>query len=542
MSGLQTSLEWSGIVACARSIASMTEETNTLKAGSNYSADTDSSTVTAVDACDESSSIRRYHPSAVVRSKLHRSNMFLAFLGKNIARLMKELAEPPAAVKSSSQGSSNLAKLTMSWLPIRSLFGEQVAVLQEEEKQASTSPREYLAKLVDIPWLAVIASPTELHMCMPSRTADDGTAASSCSCAAPVKTRPRADAWFCSATHYISNAAVSETLSTAFGWSEPVPARDIATQLSEVAKRYMQLKASKSLSCDLEEIRLQLAVMVPQFYQKLNLSAREAHGSARDIVNVLETAAWIWVGDGFVPINKVASAVSINASPYLYQLPQDLKVHKSLLALFNIQSTFTYRDYLQVLRQMATECSAIDNSLLSYDPKIKPDKSPLSFSSLKPLADTQIDLAVSLVTQISMESSGLDPLNVDVFVPDINGCLLRSAELVNDDVPWLSGPEYANVRVGCRFIHPNISSAVAEKLGVKSLRLLKINTSANQAFFSDADTGTDAEGNHSGVAAHIESFGQSESITNRLRTILDLYPDGNPVLSELVQNADDAVS
>jgi sacsin len=29
-------------------------------------------------------------------------------------------------------------------------------------------------------------------------------------------------------------------------------------------------------------------------------------------------------------------------------------------------------------------------------------------------------------------------------------------------------------------------------------------------------------------------------LTSRLKTILDMYPDGNPILSELIQNADDA--
>lgn len=38
----------------------------------------------------------------------------------------------------------------------------------------------------------------------------------------------------------------------------------------------------------------------------------------------------------------------------------------------------------------------------------------------------------------------------------------------------------------------------------------------------------------------MESFGQAESLTNRLKTILDMYPDGNPIFSELIQNADDA--
>lgn len=62
---------------------------------------------------------------------------------------------------------------------------------------------------------------------------------------------------------------------------------------------------------------------------------------------------------------------------------------------------------------------------------------------------------------------------------------------------------------------------------VKSLRLSQLSSTANQSFFGDS-------------SVNIEAFGQSESITNRLRTILDLYPDGSPIFSELIQNADDA--
>ena len=40
----------------------------------------------------------------------------------------------------------------------------------------------------------------------------------------------------------------------------------------------------------------------------------------------------------------------------------------------------------------------------------------------------------------------------------------------------------------------------------------------------------------------IETYGQAESLTGRLKTILDLYPDGNPVFFELLQNADDSAA
>jgi sacsin len=38
----------------------------------------------------------------------------------------------------------------------------------------------------------------------------------------------------------------------------------------------------------------------------------------------------------------------------------------------------------------------------------------------------------------------------------------------------------------------------------------------------------------------VEAFGQSEALTKRIARILEQYPDGPNILSELIQNADDA--
>lgn len=38
----------------------------------------------------------------------------------------------------------------------------------------------------------------------------------------------------------------------------------------------------------------------------------------------------------------------------------------------------------------------------------------------------------------------------------------------------------------------------------------------------------------------VESFGQSEPLTNRLSSILRDYPKGTQIFKELLQNADDA--
>ena len=43
-----------------------------------------------------------------------------------------------------------------------------------------------------------------------------------------------------------------------------------------------------------------------------------------------------------------------------------------------------------------------------------------------------------------------------------------------------------------------------------------------------------------GSAEAVEAFGQHESLTSRLRNVLELYADGVGILHELIQNADDA--
>lgn len=58
-------------------------------------------------------------------------------------------------------------------------------------------------------------------------------------------------------------------------------------------------------------------------------------------------------------------------------------------------------------------------------------------------------------------------------------------------------------------MHPKVSMAVGEKVGVGSLRRSMVNESLSKLDF--------------GVG---ESFGQQESLTRRLKHILQMYPEG----------------
>ena len=102
------------------------------------------------------------------------------------------------------------------------------------------------------------------------------------------------------------------------------------------------------------EAREIITTLVPQLYQKLNAVCGGGVGQGKDAVLIreLQGQPWIWVGDSFVLCSRVAYVSSVNATPYLHQLPQDLRVYSKLLGSFSIKKDFSSRDYIQVLREM----------------------------------------------------------------------------------------------------------------------------------------------------------------------------------------------
>ena len=95
--------------------------------------------------------------------------------------------------------------------------------------------------------------------------------------------------------------------------------------------------------------------------------------------------------------------------------------------------------------------------------------------------------------------------------------------------PHTSFIPYHFLLTGLRLIHPNVSSLVAEKLGVKSLRLTLLSQNLEQNLFGGGAGPGESSG--AGGRDNVEAFGQAESLCGRLKTILDLYPEGNPILS-----------
>jgi sacsin len=205
-----------------------------------------------------------------------------------------------------------------------------------------------------------------------------------------------------------------------------------------------------------------------------------------NLIGILAGKRWLWVGSDFVAADRVAFSTPANAAPYLYAVPPDLVCFNSLLRAFGVRSSFGTSDWASVLKQMAVETNVDDET-----------------KDTTPLSPSQLELALLLVQVLSDDTMRVGDL--EIYAPDEHGCLALTTDLVYNDAPWLAKEGIASNNSGesseLKLIHPKISAGVGEKVGVKSLRLLLATTHSTEMDF--------------GIQS--QSFGQSESITRRLR-------------------------
>ena len=496
--GLHSTLDWTGVITCAKSIEAMPGGTRP--------------TANDINLKEEESK-----ESLCLTPRQARGSCLFQYLIKNMSRLVGESKSTPK-------------KRSASIFSLRGLF------MSESVKEGNSSTVENcIDTLRRIAWVPVHQEPLDSFMPWPDCTSEKLAV----DVATPLQSRPSSDAWYCSASCSLALLPAQVSVMTkSLGWDAQLPTQIIAKQLREIAMKYIEMKNRfnkteencDDLSSKLQKAREKLSALIPVLYQRLNGVGMDNTDLREVIISLLDASPWIWVGDDFVHPSRVALSSPLNLTPYLYAIPQDLAVYSTLLNLFNVKEVFSARDYVSVLHRMAVDTHSIPLS-----------KADISEESAKqvPLSDALIDMAVALVTLLSAEGGGVGDngnfcaSNHSIYVPDHSGKLAVATELVSDDVPWMNGTEYTSTRAGIRFCHPHISSKVANRIGVKSLRQILVDKSVESLFVDDGKSSLTSKG-------AVEAFGPSESLTGRLRTILDMYPDGNPIFSELIQNADDA--
>ncbi|KAG0589167.1 hypothetical protein KC19_1G000400 [Ceratodon purpureus] len=372
------------------------------------------------------------------------------------------------------------------------MFQKVSAIFQPPDLASDTTLDRFWLELSNLSWCPVLMHPPHPHLPWPAVGSP---------VAPPKHVALQDDMWLLSASMRIldGDCGRSSALASKLGWSSLPTGRRLAAQLLELGKNHVVVQD--------RVLGQALATVVPRIYTLLN----EMLGSDEmEIVKaVLEGSRWVWVGDGFANVEEVAFSGPLHLAPFLRIIPADLAVFKELLLELDVRETLTPNEFALVLSNMA---------------KVKEGA---------PLDSQQLSAAVWLVQHLA--DLHFNSQEVIAFVPDSSSTLVAAHNLVYNDAPWLHGSEgeiggsltgSLKTSSGPRFAHPKISTDVAERMGVRSLRRMLLAESADSMDL--------------GLHDAAEAFGQHEALTTRLKHIVEMYADGPGILCELVQNADDA--
>ncbi|KAG7379423.1 hypothetical protein PHYPSEUDO_008661 [Phytophthora pseudosyringae] len=392
------------------------------------------------------------------------------------------------------------------------LHHDSVPTAEEQGEQAMEGAEieDFKAKLAIIVWVPVCEA--KPHPSAPWYKQGERVIVAS-----PQQSRPTKHLWLCSSQFHIMKCSVhSEALRGVLGWDKCLPVETIAAQLKEMSILFddQQEKGDTDLKSGGDGDIHVVWSAVYNIYQILSKFFETEQGErCNQVLAILSgNGKYVWVGDRFVSASHVATVAVVNAEPYLYTIPNELLHFRPFLRAIGVRERFALADYVHVLGAMRKECSAVVTSMEGNE-----KATPLSGDKL-----TTVIGLIQLISDTLQHHS-----NYELFAPDRNGVLEFAANLTYDDAPWLDKRDYETSSGTTRFVHPKISNEVAAKIGSRSLRSQLLSESGHEAM----SFGTEND---------VEAFGQTEALTKRIAHILEQYPDGPNIISELIQNADDA--
>jgi sacsin len=342
----------------------------------------------------------------------------------------------------------------------------------EEKKRDKQLHAERVTELLNVKWVPIFTEPPSPYLPWPETCE---------SVAAPVDTILMDKMWLASYSKRIVDGDMhSNELRKMFGWLNDISIKDISLQLRMLSSTFESLRLAiesdneGNESITMNSLCQTVSAEVGRLYHILN--SIESDYEIDVMKSVLHGSDWLWMGNAFVSSDHVAFTSSINATPYLHTVPPDVACFKNLLGYFNVRVKFGSSDYCHVLSRMAENQS--NETKLSED---------------------EIELAVTLVQKISDDILRLR--DFEIYAPTLTGQMIIACKLVYDDAPWLS--KDLGGKKELTYAHPKLSASVCDKIGVQSVRNVLLQSSADMIKFGD-------------TVVH-ESFGQSESLTRRLK-------------------------
>ena len=288
--------------------------------------------------------------------------------------------------------------------------------------------------------------------------------------------------------------SVSWEVAAAFQWNRPPTVEQIVDQLEKVVMYYLSEEKTKYMA------------IITSIYDEL------MKGDICGLQEVLlgkSLDTWIWHGDGFISSEKITvQPAFMDLRPYLYALPPEITQYKEMFLQCGVHKHCDAKVYANVLHR-------IKDKYLSEE------------TVETPTVNRDLQLAINILNRLRASMNLMDPALLDLILVPIACDEENTVSLVPVenatycDTEWLrQGFDLMEFdeQDGITFIHPLLPVATAEALRVPTLMSRMLHAEE----------------------LSVTGFGQSESLTNRLKHLLEDYTDGLAIPKELIQNADDA--
>ena len=294
----------------------------------------------------------------------------------------------------------------------------------------------------------------------------------------------------------------SEPLAEAFNWHKPPPIDVMLKQLKVLIEKYIPTD------------KAQVLTLISSIYEHLssesNLHLQESLAGAGIV-------RWIWNGDGFSePESIVVKKYQLDLTPYCFTLPPEIAMYQDLFVQCGASREVTDEVLVLVLTSMKNK--------YSLETEKSPDTDRLK--NMKEDCARDLQMSVDVLNILKSRVPHMHPeLLGRVFLPvetELEGiCFLPVDACTYCDIEWLQqgfSPQPSDEKDGIHFIHPNLPVVTAEALDVPTLMSRMLHAEEWE----------------------VTSWGQQESLTDRLHQLLEEYSDGFAIFKELIQNADDA--
>ncbi|XP_066267511.1 sacsin-like [Branchiostoma lanceolatum] len=296
------------------------------------------------------------------------------------------------------------------------------------------------------------------------------------------------------ATMPIVDGEISDGIISAFGWDKnKLPIEKVVGQLKMVCDHYDGSK---------RPAKHHFVQILTQIYQHIDARLSAGDKTAMQLLSSDDFPPWVWQGDGLAAPKTVALTSPFNLildlAPYRFILPEEFRDFKQMFKDAGVKESFDKSDLVQTLHEIQ--------------------------SAPKMSVERDLKLSVDIIGWLVSHPDILEEVRDDILVPiatkDSSRLTLAPvSECTYNDVSWSDAQDILDDEdEEFKPLHKLITLDAAQLLEAPSLSQRVVN--AEEFGF--------------------DQCGQHEKVTQRLKNILNDYPEGAGIFKELVQNADDA--